>query len=148
MWFQEYCAFRRSASHLNKAGSRSSARDPVTYSLPVTVPTYGGARLRPFRPCAAPEKNLREQFNLVFDQPNCIPMECQQERGRGSWLNCMHVPRTNTVTSTTTPASNGPVRVRKPSALARTCSADGWILAPIDCRASLRAPVSCEKCGH
>jgi hypothetical protein len=39
----------------------------------------------------------------------------------------MRVPRTSTGTSTTTPASSGPVRVRKPSALARICSADGQV---------------------
>jgi len=53
----------------------------------------------------------------------------------------MRVPRTSTGTSTTTLASNGPVRVRKPSALARRCSADGQILAPADYRASPRASV-------
>jgi hypothetical protein len=50
----------------------------------------------------------------------------------------MRVPRISIVTSTTTPASSGPVRLRKPSALARIRSAGGQIPVPTDTPASER----------
>jgi hypothetical protein len=46
-------------------------------------------------------------------------------KGKVLWQSYMHVPRTSTGTNTTTPASSGPVRVLKPSALARERNADG-----------------------